>query len=169
LWLRQGISVEPLMFGGGQERERRSGTHNVAGIVGTAAALVETRAEMDTVVRRVGVMRDRLVDKVTATVGGIHEVAPRSSRVPGSAHVCVEGVENEALLFLLDQANVCASAASACASGAMEPSHVLHAMGVDPNLARGALRMTLGHTTADADIDLAISALTESITHLRRS
>jgi cysteine desulfurase len=114
-------------------------------------------------------MRDRLVDKVTATVGGIHEVAPRSSRVPGSAHVCVEGVENEALLFLLDQANVCASAASACASGAMEPSHVLHAMGVDPNLARGALRMTLGHTTADADIDLAISALTESITHLRRS
>ena len=169
LWLRQGISVEPLMFGGGQERERRSGTHNVAGIVGTAAALAETRAEMDTVVRRVGVMRDRLVDTVTATVGGIHEVAPRSSRVPGSAHVCVEGVENEALLFLLDQANVCASAASACASGAMEPSHVLHAMGVDPNLARGALRMTLGHTTADADIDLAISALTESITHLRRS
>ena len=169
LWLRQGISVEPLMFGGGQERERRSGTHNVAGIVGTAAALAETRAEMDTVVRRVGVMRDRLVDTVTATVGGIHEVAPRSNRVPGSAHVCVEGVENEALLFLLDQANVCASAASACASGAMEPSHVLHAMGVDPNLARGALRMTLGHTTADADIDLAISALTESITHLRRS
>jgi cysteine desulfurase len=81
----------------------------------------------------------------------------------------LQGIESESLLYLLDEADVCASAASACASGAMEPSHVLHAMGVDPNLARGALRMTLGHTTSDADIDLAINALTESIAHLRRS
>lgn len=168
MWLRGGKHVEPLMFGGGQERDRRSGTHNVAGIVGMTVALRDTAAEFGIVAPRVSELRDRLVDSVTAEVGDVHEVAPRSVRVPGSAHICIAGVESEAILFLLDREGVCASAASACASGAMEPSHVLSAMGVDAGLARGALRMTLGHTTTDADVDRAIEVLVAGITQLRR-
>jgi cysteine desulfurase len=88
--------------------------------------------------------------------------------VPGSAHICFDGIENESLLFLLDEADVCASAASACASGAMEPSHVLAAMGVPTARAQGALRMSLGYTTTQADVDRAVDVVAESVTQLRR-
>ena len=168
LWLRDGKHVEPLMFGGGQERDRRSGTHNVTGIVGMAAALRDTVTELATEPCRIASLRDRLVDSVANQAGEITEVAPRSVRVQGSAHICIGGVESEAILFLLDRAGVCASAASACASGAMEPSHVLSAMGVDPSVARGALRMTLGHTTTEADVDHAVEVLVAGIKQLRR-
>ena len=86
--------------------------------------------------------------------------------MPGVAHLCFPGVENEALLFLLDQEGICASAASACASGAMEPSHVLAAMGIDAVTARGALRLSLGHTTTDADIDKAVTSVSAAVTRL---
>ena len=88
--------------------------------------------------------------------------------VAGSAHVCIAGVESEALLYLLDEADVCASAASACASGAMEPSHVLAAMGVDRDVALGALRLTLGHTSTVADVDRAIEVMVPAVERLRR-
>ena len=168
LWLRDGKHVEPLMFGGGQERDRRSGTHNVAGIVGMAAALRETASELASEPSRIASLRDRLVDSVASQVGEITEVASRTSRIPGSAHICIGGVESEAILFLLDRAGVCASSASACASGAMEPSHVLAAMGVESSLARGALRMTLGHTTTESDVDRAVDVLVAGIKQLRR-
>jgi cysteine desulfurase len=87
--------------------------------------------------------------------------------VPGIIHLCVLGVESEALLFLLDQAGVCASSASACASGAMEPSHVLAAMGIASTHARGALRLSLGHTTTEEEIDRAVAVLAESVSRLR--
>src|SRR5690606_5086102 len=90
-------------------------------------------------------------------------------KVTGAAHICVEGVESEALLFLLDEAGVCASAASACAAGAMEAAHVLAAMRVDRALTRGALRLTLGHTTADADIDRAVDVMSDAVARLRRT
>jgi len=93
---------------------------------------------------------------------------PREHRVPGIAHLCIKGIESEALLFLLDQADVCASAASACASGAMEPSHVLAAMGLSREWMNGALRLSLGHTTTDADIDTAVSTIVGAVTQLRR-
>ena len=96
------------------------------------------------------------------------ETVPRDRKVAGSAHVCFDGIESEALLFLLDEADVCASAASACASGAMEPSHVLAAMGVDRCRAQGALRMSLGYSTSDADVDRAIDVVSESVARLRR-
>jgi cysteine desulfurase len=88
--------------------------------------------------------------------------------VAGIAHFCIADVESEALLFLLDEANVCASAASACASGAMEPSHVLRAMGVEPRFAKGALRLSLGHTTTVADVERAIEVVVASVRRLRR-
>ena len=166
--IKTGKNLEPLIFGGGQERDRRSGTHNVSGIIATARALEVTDATRAEESVRVTKLRDRLVDEIRAQVDGVLETVPREHRVPGVAHICFSGLENEALLFLLDQADVYASAASACASGAMEPSHVLEAMGIDRSWSNGALRLSLGHTTTDAEIDLAVSAIVSAVNQLRR-
>lgn len=168
LTIREGVTLHPLISGGGQERERRSGTHNVAGIVAMASALTETDRQRAPENIRLAALRDRLVDGLTGVLDGVVETVPRHRKIAGSAHLCLEGVESESLLFLLDEAELCASAASACASGAMEPSHVLAAMGVDRSLAMGALRMTLGHTTTSADIDRAIEVVASSVQRLRR-
>ena len=165
---RPGAAFEPRLIGGGQERERRSGTHNVAGIVAMTEALARTDAERAAELVRLSGLRDRLVDAVVTALPGVHETVPRAHKVAGSAHLCIEGVENEALLFLLDEAGVCASAASACAAGAMEPSHVLAAMGVPRALATGALRLTLGRTTTEADVDRGVDALVAAVRRLRR-
>ena len=169
LTVRDGVRLAPLVTGGGQERERRSGTHNVAGIVAFATALAETDADRHDENLRLGRLRDRLVDALAARVDGLVETVPRERKVAGSAHVCIEGIESESMLFLLDEAEVCASAASACASGAMEPSHVLAAMGVDRRLAAGALRMSLGATTTEADVDRAVDVVADAVARLRRT
>jgi len=166
--IKTGKNLEPLIFGGGQERDRRSGTHNVSGIIATAKALEVTDKTRTEESVRVTKLRDRLVDEIRARVDGVLETVPREHRVPGVAHLCFSGLENEALLFLLDQADVYASAASACASGAMEPSHVLEAMGIDRSWSNGALRLSLGHTTTNAEIDLAVSAIVSAVNQLRR-
>ena len=166
--LKTGKNLEPLIFGGGQERDRRSGTHNVSGIIATAKALEVTDKTRAEETERVTKLRDRLVDDIREKVDGVLETVPREHRVPGVAHLCFSGLENEALLFLLDQADVYASAASACASGAMEPSHVLEAMGIERSWSNGALRLSLGHTTTDAEIDLAVSAIVSAVNQLRR-
>ncbi len=165
---RGGPRVDPLIIGGGQERERRSGTQNAAGIVAMAEALRLTDAERATDTARIGELRDRLVKGLQAQLDGVVETVPPECKVAGSAHVCIAGVESEALLYLLDEADVCASAASACASGAMEPSHVLAAMGVDREVALGALRLTLGHTSTVADVDRAIDVMVPAVDRLRR-
>jgi cysteine desulfurase len=167
LVVRAGTTIEPLLVGGGQEHERRSGTHNVAGIVAMAAAMRETVDTRDATVARVGALRDRLIEQLVERVPGLHETVPRDVKVAGSAHVCVEGVENEALLFLLDRAGICASAASACASGALAASHVLAAMGVPKELAGGSLRLSLGWTSSDADVDHVVDVLPDAVRRLR--
>ena len=169
LTMRRGTEPRPLMIGGGQEREHRPGTHNVAGIASMTAALAETDAQRAAEGERLAGLRNRLVDGLQATVDGVVETVPRDRKVAGSAHVCFDGVESESLLFLLDEAELCASAASACASGAMEPSHVLSAMGVDRSLAGGALRLSLGHTTTAADVDLAVDVVADCVVRLRRA
>jgi cysteine desulfurase len=166
--IKTGKNLEPLIFGGGQERDRRSGTHNVAGIIAAAKALEVTDKTRAKETERVTVLRDRLVDEICSALDGVLETVPREHRVPGVAHLCFSGLENEALLFLLDQADVYASAASACASGAMEPSHVLEAMGIERSWSNGALRLSLGHTTTDADVDHAVSAIVSAVNQLRR-
>ena len=168
MYLRNGVHLEPLIFGGGQERDRRSGTHNVSGIIATAKALEVTDKTRAEETERVTKLRDRMVDEICEQVDGVLETVPREHRVPGVAHLCFSGLENEALLFLLDQADIYASAASACASGAMEPSHVLEAMGIERSWSNGALRLSLGHTTTDAEIDLAVSAIVSAVNQLRR-
>ena len=165
---RLGAEIDPLIVGGGQERDRRSGTQNVAGIMATAAALHVTDQTRHDEVVRVTKLRDALVDGVMSQVDDVLETVPRDKRVAGIAHLCIAGCESESLLFLLDEAMICASAASACASGAMEPSHVLMAMGVDKKYSMGALRMSLGHTTTEREIERAIDAVVGVVRHLRR-
>ncbi len=169
LTIREGVRLEPLMIGGGQERERRSGTHNVAGIVSMVAALAETDRQRAHETERLAELRDRLVHGLMASLDGVVETVGRDHKVAGSAHVCFDGVESESLLFMLDEAEVCASAASACASGAMERSHVLAAMGIARSLSGGALRMSLGHTTTTADVDRALDVVVGSVERLRRA
>jgi cysteine desulfurase len=167
LVVRKGVTIDPLLVGGGQERDRRSGTHNVPGIVAMAAALTATDAEREPECARVATLRDRLVGGLVAAVDGVRETVPPGVKVAGGAHVCVAGVESESLLYLLDEDGLCASAASACASGAMEPSHVLAAMGVAATWSAGALRMTLGRTTTEDDVDRAVEILAAAISTLR--
>jgi cysteine desulfurase len=167
LAVREGSPFEAMIVGGGQERERRSGTHNVPGIVALAQALALTDEQREEENARIGALRDRLVDGLTGNLSGVRETVPRPAKVAGSAHVMIEDVEGEALLFLLDRAGVCASAASSCASGAMEPSHVLAAMGIEREWSGGAVRLTLGRTTTDADVDRALDVFTDVVPTLR--
>ena len=165
---RKGARFEPLLRGGGQERERRSGTQNVAGIVALSVALAATDRERTSEVARLGELRDTMVKRLTTQLDGVHATVSREHTVAGIAHLCIDGIENEALLYLLDEAGICASAASACAAGAMEPSHVLAAMGVDRSRALGALRLSLGRTTTAADIDRGVEAVVTAVEQLRR-
>ncbi|CAB4951131.1 unannotated protein [freshwater metagenome] len=173
---RSSATVHAVQLGGGQERERRSGTQNVAGIVAMTVAARLAAAERDASIERLGALRDRLLDGLLASVPDIVEtaavyvdgVSDRTQRAAGIAHVCIAGVESEALLFLLERAEVFASAASSCASGAMEPSHVLAATGVDPELAKGSLRLSLGWSTTAAEIDHALAVIPGAVAQLRR-
>jgi len=165
--LRDGINLEPLIHGGGQERDRRSGTHNVAGIVGATAALAVTHASRTEEIARIKKLRDALIQELLSSVESCSLTVEDGQAVPGIVHVCIAGIENEALLYLLDEQGLCASAASACASGAMEPSHVLAAMGVPKSRAMGALRLSLGHTTTQQDIEAAVRIVADAAATLR--
>ena len=167
LYVRDGIRLDPMMRGGGQEHERRSGTHNVAGIVAMARALQVTDARRGNDIARIGALRDRLVDGIRSEIDDVVETVPRQRKVAGSAHLCFPGIDSESLLFLLDDAGVCASAASACASGAMEPSHVLSGMGVPRERALGAVRLTVGSTTTEAEIERAVGVVAAAVRRLR--
>jgi cysteine desulfurase len=158
-----------VIHGGGQERNRRSGTHNVAGIVGMVAAMAATVSTRSAVVERVGRLRDRLADGLLASVPEAVETGERDGKVAGNCHLRFPGVETEALLVLLDDAGICAAAGSACASGSVEPSHVLSAMGVPHDEALSAVRFSLGVTTTDDDVDLALKVVPEAVARLRTS
>jgi cysteine desulfurase len=167
LAVRQWVPISPVIYGGGQERGRRSGTYNVAGIAAMAAAMRAAAAEREAVVARVGRLRDRLADGLLAAIPDSAETGDRGRKVGGNCHLSFAGVESEALLVLLDAAGVYASAGSACTSGAMEPSHVLTAMGVAPDRALASLRLTLGSTSTDADVDLALEVVPAAVARLR--
>ena len=167
LGIRNGVPVGPLLHGGGQERERRSGTHNVAAIVGLAAAVEATVRDRDRHVDAVGRLRDLLAALVERDVPGAVRTGAGSPVVPGHCHFRFPGVESEALLFLLDESGICASAGAACASGALEPSPVLLAMGVDKDEAASALRLTLGPATTEDEVRTAAAAVADVVARLR--
>ncbi len=149
----------PVLHGGEQERGRRSGTPNVAGIVAMAAALEVAVRDREPTGSRVSALRDRLVDGLLASVADVTETGDRASKVAGNAHLCIDGVESEALVVLLDDAGVAASAGASCASGAVEPSHVLLAMGCDARRASSGVRFSLGWSTSPEEVDAALGAV----------
>ena len=162
--------LAPQHHGGGQERERRSGTQDVAGAVGLAAALRLSVSERRQAARRVAALRDRLAAGLLASVAGTHRtVAAGVAILPGHLHVCFEGIEREELLLALSERGICASGGSSCASGALEPSYVLAAMGVPDALVRGAIRFTLGHDTTEADVERALATIPGAIAALRHA
>jgi len=167
LVVRDGIALQPLIEGGGQEAGRRSGTSDVAGAVAMAAAIDATVSSRATDVPRIGAMRDRLADGLLASVDGAFENGERSRKVAGNAHLGFHGVEAEALLVMLDASGVCAAAGSSCASGATEPSHVLAAMGMPRQAALSSIRLSLGWASNDDDVDTALTVIPEAIAKLR--
>ncbi len=176
LVVRNGIEISPMQLGGGQELGIRSGTQNTAAIVAMAAAADVTVMERELTVERVTKMRDVLADNLQGipqsfeTGVSLHNgIADRSHKIAGSCHFCFEGIESEALLYMLEQENILASAASSCSSGAQDPSHVLAAMGYSRNLAGGSLRLSLGHATTWEDVDVAMKAVPKFIENLRKT
>ena len=167
LLLRHGTSVRPRIGGGGQERGRRSGTPNVAGAVGMAAALSATVVERAATIARVTGLRDQLADGLLDRVPGLAESGRRGDRVAGILHFRVSGVEAEALVVLLDEAGIAASAGAACSSGAVEPSRVLESMGLDAAESSSGIRLSLGVATSNADVDHAIEQIPHVVERLR--
>ena len=166
LAMRSTLNLDAVVSGGGQERGRRGGTVDVAAAVGLAAAVRATARERDSAVRATS-QRQRRLEKFMTSIPGVQITAPNATRLPGHVHLTVEGVSSDEMLFLLDQAGVCASAASSCSSGAVIASHVLAAMGVPAARARGALRFTMGAETTDDDVVVLENVFAETVRRLR--
>lgn len=164
--VRDGSMPDPLLVGGGQERDRRAGTQNVAGIVGFAAAVQASMDDRDERLDRIDRLSTRLLSGLMSSVDGLRPTIDRTVRVPGIVHVVIPGVKSEPLLFLLDEQELACSAASSCASGAQGASHVLDAMGVDASDA-APLRLSLGWSTTDTDIDTALVMIPAAVERLR--
>ncbi|MDT5099614.1 MAG: cysteine desulfurase [Mycobacterium sp.] len=170
LLLRRDTACVPLLHGGGQERDVRSGTADVAGAVAMAAAAEITMSGMATTSTRVQVLRDRLVDGVLSSIDDVVlNGATGAQRLPGNAHFTFRGCEGDSLLMLLDARGIECSTGSACTAGVAQPSHVLTAMGADPASARGSLRLSLGHTSLDADVDAALDVLPAAVDRARQA
>lgn len=167
LYCRENLRLLPLLHGGAQERGRRAGTLNVPGIVGFGKAAELAGETLPERMERVSVLRDHLIDSVLAKIQDTRLSGHRQDRLPGNAHFCFRDIEGESLLILLDQQGICASGGSACASGASEPSHVLAAIGLPNDLARGALRLTLSEETTREEIDVTAETLKEIVGRLR--
>ncbi|MGV0992554.1 MAG: cysteine desulfurase family protein [Mycobacterium sp.] len=170
LLLRRDTACVPLLHGGGQERDVRSGTPDVPGAVAMAAAAEIAVGSLETTAARLRALRDRLVDGVLGSIDDVVVNGARGdNRLPGNAHFTFRGCEGDALLMLLDANGVECSTGSACTAGVAQASHVLLAMGADPAAARGSLRLSLGHTSTEADIDAALAVLPAAVERARRA
>ncbi|KZS60150.1 cysteine desulfurase family protein [Mycobacterium ostraviense] len=168
LLLRRDVTCVPLLHGGGQERDIRSGTPDVAGAVGMATAAQLAVDGLEANGARLRLLRDRLVEGVLAEIDDVCLNGARDPlRLPGNAHFTFRGCEGDALLMLLDANGIECSTGSACTAGVAQPSHVLIAMGADPASARGSLRLSLGHTSVDADVDAALRVLPAAVARAR--
>ncbi|GHS88863.1 cysteine desulfurase [Actinomycetota bacterium] len=168
---RRGLALTPVLHGGGQERGVRSGSLDAPAIASFATAVVASVGARDATSRRLGALRDDLVARVRATVPGavLRGPADASHRLPANAHFTFDGCEGDSLLYLLDSAGIECSTGSACQAGVPRPSHVLLAMGVDEDDARGALRFSLGHTSTAADVDALLEVLPGAVERARNA
>ena len=170
LLLRRDTACVPLLHGGGQERDIRSGTPDVPGAIAMAAAARIAVESLEITSPRLRVLRDRLIDGVLSSIDDVVVNGARGEhRLPGNAHFTFRGCEGDALLMLLDANGVECSTGSACTAGVAQPSHVLLAMGADPVTARGSLRLSLGHTSTEADVDAALAVLPAAVERARRA
>ena len=169
LFVRSSVPVEPILHGGGHERGLRSGTLNVSGIAGFGVAAEVAAKEVYEKTDRLTPMRDRLLEGIRAAVPDVVVNGALERRLAGNLNVCVPGTDGETLLLLLDQAGIACSSGSACASGALDPSHVLLAIGVPRDLAKGSLRFSLGRASTDADIDAVLEVLPSIVTQARKA
>ena len=167
LFVRRGLALRPLLHGGHQERGRRAGTENVAGLVGFGAACQAAAAGLEAEARHLTALRDRLEARLAAGIPGVRRCGGDADRLPGTTMVVVPGVESEILLVTLDLAGVAASAGSACQTGSDEPSYVLLAMGYSPADARCAVRLSLGPESTADEIDEAASRTVQAVAQLR--
>lgn len=166
LFVRSGLALNTFIEGGAQEKGRRAGTENLAGIAGMAAALDEACEGMASAAER----EKRLCDRLIAGLGKIPHSklnGDRMKRLPGIVNFCFEGIEGEGLLLHLDDRGICASSGSACTSGSLDPSHVLLALGLPHEVAHGSLRLSLSEAMTDADVDAVLEAVPEVVAYLR--
>lgn len=166
LYVKRGIELTSLMEGGGQERGKRPGTENLPAIMGMAAALKEECTLMEQNEAKVTAMRDRLIQGLSQIPYSILN-GSREKRLPGNVNFCFEGVSGESLLLLLDSRGICASSGSACASGALEPSHVLLSLGLAPEIAQGSLRISLDISNTEEEIDYMLEVIPQVVEQLR--
>jgi cysteine desulfurase len=166
LYIRKGVRIENLICGGAQERNKRAGTENVAGIVGLDAALQLAVDGMDERNAKLEKMRDRLIDGLLkierSRING-----DRVHRLPGNVNMCFEGIEGESLLLRLDLKGVSASSGSACTSGSLDPSHVLLAIGLPHEIAHGSMRLSFSDDNTEEDIDYILEIVPEIVSYLR--
>ncbi len=166
LYIRTGVSVQNFLDGGAQERGRRAGTENVAGIVGLAAAMEQACSTLEERIARLTHLRDKLIDGLSK-IERSHLNGDRQRRLPGNVSFCFEGVEGESLLLMLDMKGICASSGSACTSGSLDPSHVLLSLGLPHEVAHGSVRLSLGDCNTEEDVDYILETLPPIIERLR--
>ncbi len=166
LYCRTGVALKNLIEGGAQERNRRAGTENLAGISGMAAALKEAVANLEKNMKREAALRDRLIAGLTK-VEHSRLNGDRVNRLPNNVNICFEGVEGESLLLLLDAKGICASSGSACTSGSLDPSHVLLALGLPHEVAHGSLRLSLSEYNTEEEVDFIIEEVPKVVEYLR--
>ncbi|HHY34566.1 MAG TPA: cysteine desulfurase NifS [Firmicutes bacterium] len=167
LYVRKGVRLDPFIHGGGQERNRRAGTENVAGIVGLGAAIELATSSLEERAARIAALRDKLIDGVLERVPDVKLNGHRIMRLPGNAHFCFRFIEGESLLLNLDVKGVSASSGSACTSGSLEPSHVLLALGLPHEMAQGSLRLTLDEENTGEEVDYVLDILPDIVKKLR--
>ena len=168
LFIRRGAPFLPYILGGGQERERRSGTENIPGIVGLSVALEEAHGRREENSRHCAALRDRIIEQVLERVPGTRLNGHPTQRLPNNANFSFSGVEGEPILLGLDMAGIAASSGSACSSGSLEPSHVLLALGQSAEVARGSLRLTLGKDNTEEQVDYLLEVLVDLVERLRQ-
>ncbi|HOV40292.1 MAG TPA: cysteine desulfurase NifS [Oscillospiraceae bacterium] len=166
LYIKKGILIPNLIFGGGQERGKRAGTENIPAIVGLAEAMEAAVEHIPAKVEKVSKMRDRLIDGILK-IPRTRLNGDREKHLCGNVNVSIEGIEGESLLLMLDMKGICASSGSACTSGSLDPSHVLLALGLKHEVAHGSLRLSLSEENTDEEIDYILEVIPQIVEKLR--
>lgn len=166
LYVKKGILIPNLIFGGGQERGKRAGTENIPAIVGLAEAMEAAVENIPAKVEKVSKMRDRLIDGILK-IPRTRLNGDREKRLCGNVNVSIEGIEGESLLLMLDMKGICASSGSACTSGSLDPSHVLLALGLKHEVAHGSLRLSISEENTDEEIDYILEVIPQIVEKLR--